>query len=231
MWGRWAPQNERTIIVGVPTAAAIFGISISNIATSAICENLGWPYAFYIYGAFGIFFGTVWIRVVNHPNPIEVGWFWNHPKFFWGWVGWFENHLKFFGMGWGGLKTTPNFFGVGWFDNHLKFFGVGWGGLKTTPNFFSNCRKMVGWFTTLVWIIYFRNTPDEMAWCLKEEKEYIKANTTASARTNIKEIPFRKILTSFVFWVACLSNIANSVIFFSITDKLPEYLQERINIF
>jgi sugar phosphate permease len=140
LWGRWAPQNERTIIVGVPTAAAIFGISISNIATSAICENLGWPYAFYIYGAFGIFFG-------------------------------------------------------------------------------------------IVWIIYFRNTPEEMPWCLKEEKEFIKANTTASARINIKEIPFRKILTSFVFWVACLSNIANSVIFFSITDKLPEYLQERREIF
>jgi sugar phosphate permease len=140
LWGRWAPQNERTIIVGVPTAAAIFGISISNIATSAICENLGWPYAFYIYGAFGIFFG-------------------------------------------------------------------------------------------IVWIIYFRNTPEEMPWCLKEEKEFIKANTTASARINIKEIPFRKILTSFVFWVACMSNIANSVIFFSITDKLPEYLQERREIF
>ncbi|CAG5104539.1 Oidioi.mRNA.OKI2018_I69.chr1.g1317.t2.cds [Oikopleura dioica] len=135
MWGRWAPENERTIIVGGSNAAAIFGVSMSNILTSAICESLGWPYAFYIFGSFGVLFGSIWI-------------------------------------------------------------------------------------------LYFRNTPEEMPWCQIEEKEYIKANTTASARIEIKEIPFKKIFSSFVFWVACIANLANSIIFFTITDKLPEYLQK-----
>ena len=53
-WGRWAPMNERTFLLGMSNSIAILGNLISNSLTAVICEYIGWPWAFYIYGTIGI---------------------------------------------------------------------------------------------------------------------------------------------------------------------------------
>ena len=87
MWGRWSPNKERTVLMGVSNAIAYLGNLASNILTgfylnlyweiillqAIICEKLGWQWAFYIYGIIGIIWAIGWILYFRN-SPAEMPW-------------------------------------------------------------------------------------------------------------------------------------------------------------
>ena len=88
MWGRWSPNKERTVLMGVSNAIAYLGNLASNILTgyficifhleitffqAIICEQLGWQWAFYIYGIIGIIWSIGWILYFRN-SPAEMPW-------------------------------------------------------------------------------------------------------------------------------------------------------------
>ena len=76
LWGKWAPQNERTTLLGISNSIAILGNLISNSLSAVICEYIGWRWVFYIYGIAGIGIAIIWtLYVRNAPSemPWEIG--------------------------------------------------------------------------------------------------------------------------------------------------------------
>ena len=73
MWGRWAPRKERTILLGLSNAVAILGNILGNILTALICETIGWPWVFYIFGSMGIIWSIFWILYYRN-SPSEMNW-------------------------------------------------------------------------------------------------------------------------------------------------------------
>ncbi|XP_078670162.1 vesicular glutamate transporter 1-like isoform X1 [Branchiostoma floridae x Branchiostoma belcheri] len=61
---KWAPPLERSrltsIMVTGQYAGILFGMPLSGVVT----EYAGWPYAFYMYGAFGITWSVIWALCV-----------------------------------------------------------------------------------------------------------------------------------------------------------------------
>lgn len=56
IWAYWAPQCERSRLVGIATAGARIGNIIALMLGSVLCVqgfDGGWPSIFYVFGAFG----------------------------------------------------------------------------------------------------------------------------------------------------------------------------------
>ena len=76
----WAPNKERTILVCIPFSGYGIGMVIGSQLTGYLCENGfagGWPSAFYIFGATGIFWTVGWFIFVRdsprkHPFIKEI---------------------------------------------------------------------------------------------------------------------------------------------------------------
>ncbi|XP_018561126.1 putative inorganic phosphate cotransporter [Anoplophora glabripennis] len=65
MLGKWCPLEDRAKACGFAYAGAPLGTVIAMPITGLIsdAENLGWPVAYYIFGAFGIAWTLVWMVV------------------------------------------------------------------------------------------------------------------------------------------------------------------------
>ncbi len=50
MWARWAPPLERSRLMTLSGAGGNFGAFIALPFTGYICQTLGWPAVFYIFG-------------------------------------------------------------------------------------------------------------------------------------------------------------------------------------
>jgi MFS family permease len=75
-WGRWAPVNERSVLVSL----SFLGITLGNIVAYLISPLLcgieldnGWPWSFYVTGFAGIVFYIAWNLLV-YSSPDE------HPR-------------------------------------------------------------------------------------------------------------------------------------------------------
>ena len=60
-------------MLGVTNTVALLGNVISNALTAIICQYIGWPWVFYIYGGVGMVFGILWIAFVRN-TPAEMSW-------------------------------------------------------------------------------------------------------------------------------------------------------------
>ncbi|XP_067389935.1 sodium-dependent phosphate transport protein 3-like isoform X2 [Emydura macquarii macquarii] len=64
LWAKWAPPLERSRLMNLAEAGCTFGTFITFPAAAIICQYLGWPYVFYIFGGTGCVWGVFWFLVV-----------------------------------------------------------------------------------------------------------------------------------------------------------------------
>ena len=70
LYGRWVPAGERAratarLLSGIP-----LGTLVGLTGSGWLVAHLGWPSAFYVFGAAGFAWGVVWLRTV-HNNPTD----------------------------------------------------------------------------------------------------------------------------------------------------------------
>ncbi|XP_020859051.1 sodium-dependent phosphate transport protein 3-like [Phascolarctos cinereus] len=71
-WVKWAPPLERSRISSITSSGTILGIFTVLLVGGFICQSLGWPYIFYIFGGIGCVCCVIWFSLV-YDDPI------NHP--------------------------------------------------------------------------------------------------------------------------------------------------------
>ncbi|KAG8297985.1 hypothetical protein J6590_025201 [Homalodisca vitripennis] len=79
VWSRWAPPQERALLVSIAFSGNYFSIIVTSKVCSLIANTLGWPYIFYITGIIGLIWCAVWWTVVKdkpeddpHISPEEL---------------------------------------------------------------------------------------------------------------------------------------------------------------
>lgn len=73
LYGRWLPRNEGARAIGATFSAIPLGIVFGLLVTPWIVINLGWQWAFYSFGLFGVVWFVFWQRTVSsypdlHPD-------------------------------------------------------------------------------------------------------------------------------------------------------------------
>ncbi|XP_006516757.1 probable small intestine urate exporter isoform X2 [Mus musculus] len=72
LWAKWAPPQERSQLITIAASGSMLGTFLVLIAGGLICQALGWPYIFYIFGGIGCACCLLWFPLVyddpqNHP--------------------------------------------------------------------------------------------------------------------------------------------------------------------
>ncbi|KAL1784987.1 putative small intestine urate exporter isoform X1 [Sigmodon hispidus] len=72
MWVKWAPPLERSQLTTIAGSGSMLGTFLVLIAGGLLCQTLGWPYIFYIFGGIGCACSLIWFPLVyddpqNHP--------------------------------------------------------------------------------------------------------------------------------------------------------------------
>nr|KAF6398015.1 solute carrier family 17 member 1 [Rousettus aegyptiacus] len=70
IWIKWAPPLERGRMTSISYSGNMLGPFITLLTTGFICQSLGWPVAFYIFGACGCALSLVWFAVF-YDDPAE----------------------------------------------------------------------------------------------------------------------------------------------------------------
>jgi len=73
LWGKWAPEQERTILLGITSKIAILGNLIGYQLTALIATEIGWDWSFYCYGIVGILISFTWLAYCRN-SPSEMPW-------------------------------------------------------------------------------------------------------------------------------------------------------------
>jgi ACS family sodium-dependent inorganic phosphate cotransporter len=73
VFSRWVPLVERSRAVGVTNSGIPFGTITGLLMTPYIVRDPGWPWAFYLFGGFGLLWLFVWQRSVT-ASPAD------HPR-------------------------------------------------------------------------------------------------------------------------------------------------------
>ena len=73
IYGRWIPLSERSRAVGFSNSGIPLGTVFALVATPYIVESMGWEWAFYLFGALGVFWFAAWQRMVT-ADPAQ------HPE-------------------------------------------------------------------------------------------------------------------------------------------------------
>ncbi|XP_069880525.1 probable small intestine urate exporter isoform X1 [Dipodomys merriami] len=72
IWVKWAPPMERSQLTTIAGSGSMLGIFIVLLAGGLICQDIGWPYIFYIFGGIGCACCLLWFPLIsNEPS--------NHP--------------------------------------------------------------------------------------------------------------------------------------------------------
>ncbi|KAI4560928.1 hypothetical protein MJG53_017557 [Ovis ammon polii x Ovis aries] len=50
IWARWAPPQERSQLITIAIAGSVLGCFIIFLVGGYLCQTIGWPYVFYIFG-------------------------------------------------------------------------------------------------------------------------------------------------------------------------------------
>ncbi|XP_010978447.3 probable small intestine urate exporter [Camelus dromedarius] len=72
IWARWAPPMERSQLTTIAQSGSVLGCFIIFLAGGHICQTIGWPYVFYIFGGTGCACSFLWILLI-YDDPV------NHP--------------------------------------------------------------------------------------------------------------------------------------------------------
>uniref|UniRef100_A0A5F9DIM5 Solute carrier family 17 member 1 n=1 Tax=Oryctolagus cuniculus TaxID=9986 RepID=A0A5F9DIM5_RABIT len=68
IWVKWAPPLERGRLTSMSLSGFLLGPFIVLLVTGIICESLGWPMVFYIFGACGCAVCLLWF-VLYYDDP------------------------------------------------------------------------------------------------------------------------------------------------------------------
>ncbi|XP_047460266.1 sialin [Mugil cephalus] len=73
MWARWAPPLERSRLMTLSGSGGNFGAFLALPLTGYICQALGWPAVFYLFGGAGCLWAVFWFSLVSddprtHPR-------------------------------------------------------------------------------------------------------------------------------------------------------------------
>jgi ACS family sodium-dependent inorganic phosphate cotransporter len=70
---RWVPASERSRIGAVLASGMYIGLAIAFPTAVWIMTHIGWPWVFYLFGAFGLVWSIIWyLLVTNNPE--------DHPR-------------------------------------------------------------------------------------------------------------------------------------------------------
>uniref|UniRef100_A0A8C3SN41 Solute carrier family 17 member 4 n=1 Tax=Chelydra serpentina TaxID=8475 RepID=A0A8C3SN41_CHESE len=64
LWAKWAPPLERSRLMNLAEAGCTFGTFVTFPVAGIICQYLGWPYVFYIFGGIGCVWCVFWFLLV-----------------------------------------------------------------------------------------------------------------------------------------------------------------------
>ena len=70
LYARWIPFSERSRSVAITNSAIPIGTIFGLVVTPIIILNLGWQWAFYLYGGLGFFaIVSIWVLYEEWPRP------------------------------------------------------------------------------------------------------------------------------------------------------------------
>ncbi|XP_058141332.1 sodium-dependent phosphate transport protein 3 isoform X2 [Dasypus novemcinctus] len=70
IWAKWAPPLERSKLTSIAGSGAAFGSFIILSVGGLICQALGWPFIFYIFGSIGCICCLLWFTVI-YDDPVH----------------------------------------------------------------------------------------------------------------------------------------------------------------
>ncbi|KAM9268015.1 LOW QUALITY PROTEIN: sodium-dependent phosphate transport protein 3-like, partial [Morus bassanus] len=73
LWAKWAPPLERSRLMNITDAGCTFGTFIALLVAGIICQSLGWPFVFYIFGGVGCAWCLCWFLLV-YEDPAHHPW-------------------------------------------------------------------------------------------------------------------------------------------------------------
>ncbi|XP_039367957.1 sodium-dependent phosphate transport protein 3-like isoform X4 [Mauremys reevesii] len=73
LWAKWAPPLERSRLMNLAEAGCTFGTFITFPVAGIICQYLGWPYIYFIFGGIGCVWCVFWFLLV-YEDPAR------HPR-------------------------------------------------------------------------------------------------------------------------------------------------------
>ncbi|XP_074419357.1 sodium-dependent phosphate transport protein 3-like [Larus michahellis] len=73
LWAKWAPPLERSRLVNIADAGCTFGTFFALFLAGIICQSLGWPFVFYIFGGVGCAWCFCWFLLV-YEDPAHHPW-------------------------------------------------------------------------------------------------------------------------------------------------------------
>ncbi|NXA24540.1 S17A4 protein, partial [Ibidorhyncha struthersii] len=73
LWAKWAPPLERGRLMNIADAGCTFGTFIALLVAGIICQSLGWPFVFYIFGGIGCAWCLCWFLLV-YEDPAHHPW-------------------------------------------------------------------------------------------------------------------------------------------------------------
>uniref|UniRef100_A0A8C7ANS4 Solute carrier family 17 member 3 n=1 Tax=Neovison vison TaxID=452646 RepID=A0A8C7ANS4_NEOVI len=73
LWEKWGPPHERSRLCSISLSGMILGSFTTILLGGMICQNLGWPFAFYIFGGIGCVYSLLWFVLV-YDDPISHPW-------------------------------------------------------------------------------------------------------------------------------------------------------------
>ncbi|XP_069659192.1 sodium-dependent phosphate transport protein 4 isoform X3 [Haliaeetus albicilla] len=73
LWAKWAPPLERSRLMNIADAGCTFGTFFALLVAGIICQTLGWPFVFYIFGGVGCVWCLCWFLLV-YEDPAHHPW-------------------------------------------------------------------------------------------------------------------------------------------------------------
>ncbi|XP_035201693.1 sodium-dependent phosphate transport protein 3-like [Oxyura jamaicensis] len=73
LWAKWAPPLERSRLMNIADAGCTFGTFSALLVAGFICQSLGWPLVFYIFGGVGCAWCLCWFLLV-YEDPACHPW-------------------------------------------------------------------------------------------------------------------------------------------------------------
>lgn len=65
LFGAWVPRSEHSRAVGLLFSAIPLGTLLALVSSGWIAARFGWPWIFYVFGAIGLAFAILWLRVIQ----------------------------------------------------------------------------------------------------------------------------------------------------------------------
>ncbi|XP_053459008.1 probable small intestine urate exporter isoform X1 [Nycticebus coucang] len=70
IWVKWAPPLERSQLTSIAASGSMLGSFITLLVGGLLCQTIGWPYVFYIFGGIGCACCLLWFLFI-YDDPMD----------------------------------------------------------------------------------------------------------------------------------------------------------------